>query len=172
MPPEETPTPTIVPADSVDPQALLDHVVATWYAEMVVAHDEAMYPARLPGFVALVDGEIAGHVSYRINGRECELVSIDASPPRAGIGTRLLEAVAEEARRAGCETVWLTTTNDNLDALRFYQRRGFRLVRLRPGSLDRLREELKPELPELGSFGIPMRDELDLELDLRPGASS
>jgi hypothetical protein len=67
--------------------------------------------------------------------------------------------------------VWLTTTNDNLDALRFYQRRGFRLSALRAGSVDASRRTLKPELPEHGSYGIPMRDELDLELDLSaPGS--
>ena len=64
---------------------------------------------------------------------------------------------------AGCASVWLTTTNYNLDALRFYQRRGFRLVRVRPGAVDEARQTMKPEIPEVGSFGIPMRDELDLE---------
>ncbi len=62
--------------------------------------------------------------------------------------------------------MWLTTTNDNLDALRFYQRRGFRLVALRPGAVDVARRDLKPELPDIGTHGIPMRDELDLELTL------
>jgi GNAT superfamily N-acetyltransferase len=56
----------------------------------------------------------------------------------------------------------LTTTNDNLDALRFYQRRGFRLVALRPGAVDAARA-LKPEIPVTGAHGIPLRDELDLE---------
>lgn len=157
---------TLVPADRVDPDALLAHVVETWYAEAVVAHGERMYPARLPGFVALSGGEIVGHVTYRTVGERCELVSIAAVRPRTGIGTLLLERVIEAAREAGCRVVWLTTTNDNLDALRFYQRRGFRLARLRPGAMDRARETLKPELPEIGSHGIPMRDELDLELEL------
>ena len=62
----------------------------------------------------------------------------------------------EVARRVGCTQVWLTTTNDNLDALRFYQRRGFRLARIRPGAMDAARASLKPEIPEVGSHGIPM----------------
>ena len=69
-----------------------------------------------------------------------------------------------EARRARCRSVQLTTTNDNLDALRFYQRRGFRLVAVRPGAVDDARRTLKPAIPAIGSHGIPMRDELDLEL--------
>jgi hypothetical protein len=71
--------------------------------------------------------------------------------------------------------VWLVTTNDNLDALRFYQRRGFRLAKLRRGAVDAARSRLKPTIPEVGSFGIPIRDEIVLELvspeDTAPPAS-
>jgi len=156
----------IRPASDVEPRVLLEHVVATWGAEAVVAHDERIFPARLPGFVALSSGAIVGHVSYRVEGERCELTSIDATSRHAGIGTRLLEAALDAARAAGSRTVWLTTTNDNLDALRFYQRRGFRLSALRPDAIDRARATLKPELPAVGSYGIVMRDELDLEPEL------
>lgn len=106
------------------------------------------------------------HASYRVVGDACELTAIHAEAPARGIGSTLLERVVEAARAAGCTRVWLTTTNDNLDALRFYQRRGFRLVTLRPGAVDEARRLLKPEIPETGSYGSPMRDELDLVLDL------
>jgi ribosomal protein S18 acetylase RimI-like enzyme len=156
----------IRPAGSVAPDALFEHVVDAWGAESVVAHDEAMYPARLPGFVALSDGEIVGHISYRPQGERCEVASIDATTRHSGIGTMLLEAVVAAAREAGHTTLWLTSTNDNLDAIRFYQRRGFRLSALRTGAVDRSRETLKPEIPVVGSYGIPMHDELDFELAL------
>jgi ribosomal protein S18 acetylase RimI-like enzyme len=116
--------------------------------------------------VALAGDTIVGHVSYRIHDLRCEITSIDTCLQQAGIGTRLLQAAIEAARRVGCQAVWLTTTNDNIDALRFYQRRGFRLSALHPGAVDRARDTLKPELPAQGSYGIPMRDELDLELAL------
>jgi hypothetical protein len=60
----------------------------------------------------------------------------------------------------------VVTTNDNLAALQFYQRRGFRLVLLRPGAVDGSREFLKPEIPTLGAHGIALRDELELEMML------
>jgi ribosomal protein S18 acetylase RimI-like enzyme len=154
------------PAAEVDPKALREHVVATWHDHAVVAHEERMYPAQLPGFVALRGGEIVGHVSYRIDGERCELTSIDATPPHLGTGSALLDAVVEAAGAAACTTVWLTTTNDNLDAIRFYQRRGFRFCALRAGAIDRARATLKPQLPVVGSYGITLRDELDLERDL------
>jgi GNAT superfamily N-acetyltransferase len=73
----------------------------------------------------------------------------------------LIEAVRAEAKRLGCHQVTLTTTNDNIGALRFYQRRGFRLAAVRPGAVDRTRQR-KPEIPRTGDFGIPLRDEIDL----------
>jgi hypothetical protein len=72
-----------------------------------------------------------------------------------------MEAVAANARQLRCHEIRLTTTNDNLDAIRFYQRRGLRLVALRPGAVDRARLE-KPEIPRVGDYGIPLRDEIDL----------
>ncbi len=164
----------ILPATAADPADLLRYVVETWHAETVVAHDERIYPARLPGFIAVAEGRIVGHASYRIDGDACEVTSIAAARQRGGIGTQLLGAVIEAAVASGCRRLWLTTTNDNLDALRFYQVRGFRLAALRRGAVERARLELKPEIPVVGSFGIPMRDELDLELDLRgqgPGSA-
>lgn len=60
------------------------------------------------------------------------------------------------------------TTND--EALRFYQRRGFRLSALRTGAVDESRSRLKPQIPTAGDFGIPVRDEIELEW--RPPESS
>lgn len=153
-------------ADQASAEDLRRFLVDAWHAETVVAHGETMAPAEMRGFVAVGGGRIVGHASYRTAGESCELVSIAAEPRLGGVGSRLLDAVLEAARTAGCGTVWLTTTNDNLDALRFYQRRGFRLARLRPSAMDEARAALKPELPLIGSYGIPMRDELDLEREL------
>ena len=69
-------------------------------------------------------------------------------------------------REHGLRRLWVLTTNDNVDALRFYQRRGFRLSALRPGAVDEARRQLKPEIPELGEYGIPIRDEIELEMPL------
>ena len=156
----------IVPASSVEQEELRRYVIDGWHGEAVVAHNERIYPARLPGFVALADGRIVGHASYRGEGGRFELTSIMAEPRHAGIGSALLNAVLAAVRAAGGRVVWLTTTNDNLDAIRFYQRRRFRFSALRRGAVDQARETLKPELPRIGAYGIAMRDELDLELDL------
>ena len=155
----------IVESSRVDAGALLEHLVATWHSDAVVAHGERMYPAELPGFVARPGRE--DRRPRLLSRRRARGARSSRSTPRrerSGIGTRLLDAAIAAARDAGCTVVWLTTTNDNLDALRFYQRRGFRLCALRVGAVDAARATLKPELPAIGSYGIPLRDELDLEL--------
>jgi N-acetylglutamate synthase-like GNAT family acetyltransferase len=136
-----------------------------WSDGIVVSRGTVHEPSTLRGFVAEDDGTPVGLLTYRIEAGECEVVTIDAFPEGAGAGTAMLEAVTAVARDAGCRRLWLITTNDNLRALRFYQRRGFHLVAVHPNALARSRE-LKPSIPEIGLDGIPLRDELELELVL------
>jgi ribosomal protein S18 acetylase RimI-like enzyme len=134
-----------------------------WGADFVVAHGRVYYPHTLPGFAAYDEaGDIVGLVTYCVEGDDCELVTIDSLRPGQGLGTALLETVVDTARAAGCRRVWLITTNDNLNALRFYQKRGFHLIAVYPNALTETRR-LKPGLPLVGFDGIPLRDELAQE---------
>jgi N-acetylglutamate synthase-like GNAT family acetyltransferase len=119
-----------------------------------------------PALLAWVDDVLVGVATYVVDGDACELLTLHAKNRFAGAGTALVEAVARAARESGCRRLWVVTTNDNVDALRFYQRRGFRLTQLRPGAVDACREELKPEIPLVGAHGIRLRDELELEMTL------
>lgn len=136
-----------------------------WGSAEVVVHGGVFYPANLPGFIAERAGRIAGLVTFEVRSSVLEIATINALDLYQGIGTLLIDAVAAEARRRGCRHVTLTTTNDNIGALRFYQRRGFRLAAVRPGAVDRARQR-KPEIPRTGDFGIPLRDEIDLSLSV------
>jgi ribosomal protein S18 acetylase RimI-like enzyme len=116
---------------------VLDELLArSWGGPLAVAHGTVYDLPALPAVVAVHSGRIVGGITYRAGHDGLELTSVDAFTPRRGIGTALVGAPAAEARRRGLDRVWCTTTNDNLDALRFYQRRGFRLVALRPGAVD------------------------------------
>jgi ribosomal protein S18 acetylase RimI-like enzyme len=119
-----------------------------------------------PAIVAEGSDGVLGILTYVADGDRCEVLTLHASERRRGVGTALLQEVERVAAEADCRRLWLITTNDNVDALRFYQRRGFRIVALHPGAVDRSRETLKPEIPEVGEYGIPLRDEIELEKDL------
>ncbi|MGQ0572234.1 MAG: GNAT family N-acetyltransferase, partial [Armatimonadota bacterium] len=92
-----------------------------WGADRMVAHGAVYRPAELPGFVALEERERVGLLTYQVEGPACEIVSLDSTRPSRGVGSALIEAIKEAARRSRCSRVWLVTTNDNLNALRFYQ---------------------------------------------------
>ncbi|MGH8986764.1 MAG: GNAT family N-acetyltransferase [Acidimicrobiia bacterium] len=115
-----------------------------------------------PGFVAEDPSSRVGLLTYRLHDDDAEIVYIEAVERLAGIGTALLDSLLACAagRRA-----WVVTTNDNVDALRFYQRRGFVITEVRPGAVAHARRTLKPRIPEVGSFGIPIRDEIELEYE-------
>jgi GNAT superfamily N-acetyltransferase len=119
-----------------------------------------------PALVAWAGADPAGVATYVIRDTECELLTLHAHTRFDGVGSALVAAVRDVARRSGCTRLWVVTTNDNVDALRFYQRRGFRLAHLRTGAVDESRETLKPEIPRTGAHGIPLRDELELEMEL------
>jgi GNAT superfamily N-acetyltransferase len=142
-------------------------VAELWGSAVVAVHGTVFRPAELGGFIAERAGRIVGLVTYDLVGDMFEIVTLNAIERRAGIGSLLIEAAADKARRSGCREVRLTTTNDNVDALRFYQRRGFRLAELRPGAVDRSRRD-KPEIPRTGDYGIPLHDEIDLTLRIQP----
>lgn len=131
---------------------------------IIIVHTEIFDARSLP---ALIAGEKDGLAIYKIgsidNTASAELISLDAIRPNQGVGTALIEGLITKLKGLGVELLRVTTTNDNLDALRFYQRRGFRIVAVRPGAVDEARK-IKPTIPTIGEYGIPIRNEIDLEL--------
>jgi len=150
--------PSIRPAGPADVAWIADFLRERWGATTVVVHDEVVDAAQLP---ALIAEPRRGLATYRRLGGDAELVTLDAVPPGGGTGTALLEALTRKLGAEGCARLWLTMTNGNLSALRFYLRRGFRLGGVRAGAVDRARK-LKPSIPLVGEHGVPIHDELDL----------
>ena len=129
----------------------------------MIVHDEIFLPEQLDGFVT---EDWAGVATYIIKGDQCEIISLDSLDEGKGIGTALINAVVKEAQSRSCRRLFLSTTNDNLHALRFYQKRGFELTAIRRGAVNKSRE-IKPAIPMLGGNGIPLRDEIELEMPLQ-----
>lgn len=135
----------------------------SWGATVVVSRGQQHDAAQLPGFVALRGDAPVGLATYHVAGDDCELVSLDSITSGQGIGTALIAAVRDAAAAATCRRVWLITTNDNLDALRFYQHRSFVLVAVHRDAVTEARRQ-KPQIPLIGDHDIPLRDEIELEL--------
>jgi ribosomal protein S18 acetylase RimI-like enzyme len=144
----------------------LEDFLRVWNALRVARRGVLVDSLDHPAVLAWSDRELTGVATYVIDGDECELLTLHTATRLMGIGSALLTTVQDIARDAGCRRLWVVTTNDNVEALRFYQRRGFRLVLIRAGAVDRSRERLKPEIPKTGAYDIPLRDELELEMTL------
>jgi len=134
-----------------------------WAGEEIIVHGEVYRPEHMEGFVT---DDWAGVVTYVVRGRECEIISLDSLREGGGTGMALIDAVVSEARRRGCRRLVVSRTNDNLHALGFYQRRGFELAGIRRGAVNDTRKR-KPAIPLIGDDGIPVRDEIELEMRLR-----
>ncbi len=64
----------------------------------------------------------------------------------------------DEALKNNCKTIWLITTNDNLWAINFYQKLGYKLNKINYNAVEKSRE-LKPCIPLTGTNGIAIKDE-------------
>ena len=136
---------------------------AQWGSVQIVSRGQAHEADKLPAFLAIWDEQLVGLVTYHIHERVCEIVSLDSLIVKIGVGTALIEAVEQEAASNNCQRMWLITSNDNLNALGFYQRRGFRLVAVYQGAIDAARA-IKPSIAQIGMDNIPIHDEIELEL--------
>jgi ribosomal protein S18 acetylase RimI-like enzyme len=137
-----------------------------WGSLRVVSRGRLHFPQTLPGFVVVQGGERVGLLTYRVESEECEIVTLNSVEEGRGIGSALISAAKETALSARCKRLWVITTNDNLKALRFYQKRGFHLAAIHANALEHSRR-LKPEIPIFGRDGIPLRDEIELEMLLQ-----
>lgn len=137
-----------------------------WGGEEMITRGSIHRPEQLDGFVVEDGNEWIGLLTFSVNDTGCEVTSLDSLREGQGIGSKLMNALMEEARRQNCKRVFLITTNDNMHALRFYQKRGFELVALYRGAVNESRK-LKPSIPLTGFDGIPIRDEIELEMTLQ-----
>ena len=146
------------PATAADTAWILTQLDEEWGGPVMWADGRAFDCRALPTLIAEPH---SGFAIYEVAGERAELVLLEAMRLGRGIGTALVEALAELLEGQGVREMWLTTTNDSLDALRFYQRRGFRLVEVGRGRMDEYRAR-KPTIPVAGEFGIALQDELRL----------
>jgi GNAT superfamily N-acetyltransferase len=141
-------------------------MVERWHGETIAVHGRVYDPSTLPAFVA-VEGliEPVDVLTYVLENGSCEIVTLDALREGIGVGSLLVGAVLALARDVGCERLWLVTTNDNERALGWCRRRGFRQVAVHSGAVARSRE-LKPGIPLRSDAGVPIVDEIELEIQL------
>ncbi|WP_406687789.1 GNAT family N-acetyltransferase [Rossellomorea vietnamensis] len=153
----------IVSLEELPREKVTDFFHQHWGSPKMVISSGVYECASLDGFAVLNrDRVIIGLITYVFKDAECEIISLDSLEEKKGIGTSLMEEVEKVAAENGCRRITLITTNDNLLALKFYQKRGFRISTIHKDAVEKARR-IKPEFPMIGNDGIPIRDEIELE---------
>ena len=148
-------------------RAFVDMQVAqSWGGPYVVSRSTAHDTRMQPGFVAVEKGNVVGYVLYNVIGTDCEITVLESLHARRGIGSALINEVISIAKELACQRVWLITTNDNIHAIRFYQRRGFELAAVYIDVMEEARR-LKPQIPLTGNEDIPIKHEFEFEMNIR-----
>jgi len=142
-----------------------DLLVQKWQSPKIVRRGVMCYADQLPGFVAFHGERRVGLFTYRVDDGECEIVTLNSLEEGMGVGSSPIETVRSTALSNKCSRIWLITTNDNTPALRFYQKRGFVLAALYRNAIEQS-HKIKPEIPRVGLDGLPLRDEIELEMTL------
>jgi len=152
----------IHPIEDIAKNEIIEFFKLHWGSTKIVISSGVYDCSELDGFAVInEEGKIIGLVTYIIKDNECEIISLDSVEEGKGIGTSLIKEVENIAKQRNCELIKLITTNDNLLALKFYQKRGFILSKIINNAVEKARK-IKPEIPLIGNDGIPIRDEIEL----------
>jgi len=138
----------------------------SWAGPLIVSKGNLHDTRTHNGFAAVCNGEVVGYTLYHIADNGCEITVLESLHEGRGVGSALVNTVIHEAKEAGCDRVWLITTNDNTHAIRFYQRIGFALRGVRINAIEKART-LKPQIPMTGNEDIPIAHEFEFELSLK-----
>ena len=117
------------------------------------------------GFIAETLEQNVGFITYKISGVELEITNLISLEENMGIVSALVKTVIDLAKKQSIKRICLTTTNDDLNGIGFWQKRGFKLVKVYLNAMEYTRK-LKPAIPLIGENGIPLTDELELEMIL------
>lgn len=134
-----------------------------WSSTRVVTKGRVHDCMKLPAYIAVKGNKLAGMITYYINDSQCEIITLNCLAENEGIGQKLIECVKETAARQNCTHLAVITTNDNIKAIRYYQKRGFSLKAVYINAINQSRL-LKPEIPLVGNDGIPILHEVEFEM--------
>lgn len=140
--------------------------IDNWFSTDMSLRGEIIDGTKLDGFLLQEENNIIGLVTYTFFGDICEIVTLDSKRENMGIGTALVKKIEKIAIDNNCKKMRLITTNDNMRALQFYQKRGYCLTKLYPNAMEEVRKA-KPNVPMIGDNDIPLRDEIELEKNLK-----
>jgi len=155
----------ILPVDPVLREKLQPILDETWSSPLLAINGKLWDSRTMPGYVAVNGDEILGYLLYEFHDGVCEIMVLESVAQNIGLASAFIGQMKQTAKSGGVNKVIVQTSNDNTHAFRFYQRRGFTIREVRIGAMDAARK-LKPSIPLIGEEGIPLRDEIEFEIEV------
>jgi N-acetylglutamate synthase-like GNAT family acetyltransferase len=144
---------------------LSDYLKNNWGSCILVTQGKVYKSEDLEGYIAESNYEVVGVGLYAISNNGCEIVLLESIVKMQGIGTRILRSIKQKAEIMSCDILWLITTNDNISAIKYYEKMGFEITAIYKDAILESRK-IKPEIPLIGNNGIEIKDEIKLEMRL------
>ena len=131
-----------------------------WGEEEQLTFDRKFIVTELPTYLEKSGNDIIGFVSFAEVDDAITIVALGILPKyqNAGVGKSLIEKVEAETKRLGKKKLLVSTSNDDLPALAFYQFLGFQIYEVKPNVIAE-----KHGMVLKGIGGLPIRDELRLQ---------
>ena len=151
---------TIKEKASCDTTEIRRIVEKFWGEDEQLTHDRTYNVPNLSGYIAKSKGALIGFVSTGEIDDDILIVALGVLPEyqSLGIGKALVKKVEDAAFRMKKKRLFVSTSNDDLPALAFYQSIGFQIYEVKPNVIA-----MKHGKIISGIAGLPVRDELRLQ---------
>jgi len=140
-------------------------IINNWGSDIIASMGKVYKLQDLDGFIALSNKDIVGVITYNIKNKKCQIITLNSLIENKGIGSGLIEEVIKESKKNNCKILHLVTTNDNIKAIKFYQKKGFDIRKIYFNSIKKYRK-IKQEIPEIGDYEIPIKHEIEFIIKL------
>lgn len=140
-------------------------IAERWLSTEMILRGQVIDLTPAEGIAVYEQEKLIGLLTYTIRDDLCEILSLDSLLEGRGIASALITQLIAITKQNNCKKNIVITTNDNLHAIGFYQKRGFDMIRLYHNALDTSRK-LKPQIPLIGENNIPLRHEIEFEYRL------
>jgi ribosomal protein S18 acetylase RimI-like enzyme len=154
----------IVTIDNNNKETIRQLFIDNWGSDFMVTKGKKHNFDDLEGFVEMDNDKIVGVLTYKKTEYDIEIISLDSFTENIGIGTNLLNNVVTLAKGNHIQRLWLITTNDNLNALKFYQKRNWTMTAFYKDAVNEARK-IKPTISLTGYYDIPIRHEIEMEYE-------
>jgi len=152
----------IIPINQKDKAQVHKFLKQAWGSCIIIKKERIHQADELPGFIAVRNGIIAGLITFHLDGKQCEIVTLNSVYDDEDMKSALVRQVNTFAGENHCCRVWVIVTNDNTPCLAFLQKYGFLICQFYKNAVDFTRH-IDPGYPLYGIDSIPVRDEIELE---------